>query len=263
MGRAVRMTLVIVLAATGCAGTTPEPSPPASIPATPTAEPTPEPTIAPTPSPSPAPSLAPRSLFGIWRATLAGQPLSLSIRETTYRIVRGTNTATGSVRVTGDQIEFFGSDLCNGSGFYRWAISDVGALSFFPTATEPCDGRLEALNVDYPDYSPRTAGSSAPPEEGGAPPELADVWQREFVGETMYLTLQGTRYSVGGPSGGSISGRIAVDGDRIVFSQGDSTCTGAGTYTWRIEDDELRMTLAGTDPCARVSLLTGVGWTRR
>jgi hypothetical protein len=110
------------------------------------------PTLA--PSPTPAASIGPRALFGTWRTTLAGDTLTLNLTESTYRIVRGQNSATGSVAVTGEEIEFFDSSLCRGSGFYRWSISDAGALSFFPVESEPCPGRAEALLVAYPDYSP-------------------------------------------------------------------------------------------------------------
>ena len=102
--------------------------------------------------------MAPRDLFGTWRTTLAGEPLSLNITESTYRIVRGANAANGSVAVSGDQIEFFDSDLCPGTGTYRWAIDESGALSLSPTATEPCPGRAEALLVRYTDYSPPSGG---------------------------------------------------------------------------------------------------------
>jgi hypothetical protein len=109
-------------------------------------------------TPSPAPSMAPRSLFGTWRTTLGGQNLSLNITESTYRIVRGPNSATGGVSVTDDRIEFFDSSLCAGTGVYRWEISEEGALSFFPVESEPCPGRAEALLVRYPDYSPPSGG---------------------------------------------------------------------------------------------------------
>lgn len=112
----------------------------------------------PEPSPSPAPSVGPRALFGTWRTTLAGDPVWLGITESTYRIVRGTNTANGSVSVTGDRIEFFNSSLCQGTGIYRWEIGDDGVLRFFPVETEPCPGRAEALLVPYPDYSPPSGG---------------------------------------------------------------------------------------------------------
>jgi hypothetical protein len=104
----------------------------------------------------PSESAAPRALFGTWRTTLGGQPLSLRITESTYRIVRGSNVGEGSVRVDDDQIEFFDSSLCSGTGTYRWTITD-GALSLFPL-DEPCQGRAEALLVRYPDYSPPDGG---------------------------------------------------------------------------------------------------------
>ena len=116
------------------------------------------PSSTPSTAPSPSAPAEPRALFGTWRTTLAGEPLSLNITETTYRIVRGANAANGSVTVTGDQIEFFDSDLCPGSGVYRWAISEEGALSFFPVVTEPCPGRAEAVLVRYTDYSPPSGG---------------------------------------------------------------------------------------------------------
>lgn len=117
-----------------------------------TATPTDEPTASPTPMPSA--SMAPRALLGTWRTTLAGQPLSITITESTYRIVRGSNAANGSVAVSGEEIEFFDSNLCAGTGRYRWTISDAGALTFFPLEAEPCTGRAEALLVRYEEYSP-------------------------------------------------------------------------------------------------------------
>jgi hypothetical protein len=111
-----------------------------------------------TPEPTPAASMAPRDLFGTWRTTLAGDALSLNITESTYRIVRGPNAANGGVAVSGDQIEFFDSDLCPGTGTYRWSIDESGALSLSPIATEPCPGRAEALLVRYTDYSPPRDG---------------------------------------------------------------------------------------------------------
>lgn len=151
--------LVIVTLVAGCAATEVSPEPGAASPmADPTAAVTPTPTQEPPPSPTPMPtaSAVPRALFGTWRTTLGGQPLSLGITESTYRIVRGSNAADGSVRVDGDQIEFFGSTLCDGTGTYRWTITD-GSLSFFPLE-EPCPGRAEALLVRYADYAPPGGG---------------------------------------------------------------------------------------------------------
>lgn len=156
--------LVVAAFLAGCAATDVSPelgSPSAS--ADPTAVATPSPIPSPTPSPTeeatssptptPSASVAPRALFGTWRTTLAGQPLSLSITESRYRIVRGSNAANGSVAVSGDEIKFFDSDLCPASARYRWSISDAGALTFFPLETEQCPGRAEALLVRFEDYS--------------------------------------------------------------------------------------------------------------
>lgn len=149
-------SLVVMALIVGCAA---EASPDAGSPsasADPTAVPTPSPTQEATPSPTPMPSasVAPRALFGTWRTTLGGQPLSINITESTYRIVRGSNVGNGSVAVTEDEIEFFDSDLCPASARYRWSISEAGALTFFPLETELCTGRAEALLVRYEDYSP-------------------------------------------------------------------------------------------------------------
>ena len=158
--RRLAAVLFVSLGIAGCAtADEPEasasPSPPAESAAPPSEVATPEPT--PEPSPTATESQAPRSLFGTWRTTLGGSPLSLQISESTYRIVRGTNAGTGSVSVDGDRIEFFDSDLCAGTGVYRWTITD-GTLSFFPIETEPCPGRAESLLVRYPDYSPPDGG---------------------------------------------------------------------------------------------------------
>ena len=160
MRRALGAIVVTALLA-GCATAEASQEPGSPSPAAePTAVPTPSPTEEPTASPTPTPSasVAPRALLGTWRTTLAGQPLSLKITESTYRIVRGSNAGNGSVAISEDEIEFFDSDLCPGSGRYRWSISEQGALSFFPLETEPCTGRAEALLVRYEDYSPPDGG---------------------------------------------------------------------------------------------------------
>lgn len=150
--------LSVLLAGCAAADVSPDPGSPsapaesASLPSEPA---TPEPTAS--PSTAPSESQEPRALFGTWRTTLAGTPLSLEITESTYRIVRGGNSGAGSVSVDGDRIEFFDSSLCSGTGVYRWTITD-GTLSFFPIETEPCTGRAEALLVRFPDYSPPSGG---------------------------------------------------------------------------------------------------------
>lgn len=119
-----------------------------------------EPSTAPTPSESPEPppsptvpaSVSPEQLYGTWRTTLGGVTVTLRLTEDTYRIHRGTNAAEGEVSVDGDRIDFFNSSLCQGTGEYRWSITD-GDLRF-RSLTEPCPGRAEALlNVRYEKYS--------------------------------------------------------------------------------------------------------------
>jgi hypothetical protein len=152
--RIAGLTSIVLLV--GCASSTPAPTGPSAEP-TPQLTPAPpaSPTATATPTATPGrtePSEPPR-LIGTWRTTLAGQPLSLNLTDTSYRIVRGGNVGEGSVRISGDEIEFFDSSLCRGTGAYRWSITD-GVLSLVPTATEPCPGRAEALLVPYSEYTP-------------------------------------------------------------------------------------------------------------
>jgi hypothetical protein len=105
-----------------------------------------------------------------------------------------------------------------------------------------------------------SSGSSASPSsaaeaEGAAPPELAGIWRRGYQGELLFLTLDGNGYAVQVP-GESGGGRIFVEGDRITFSN-SNRCDGTGTYTWSIEDDRLRFSLIGEDPCRARFLLRG------
>ena len=161
MRRLLVCAVLIAMGVAGCAASEPSdaaPSAPASDAppslATTVASEAPASTAA---TPQASASMEPPELFGTWRTTLGGEPLSLNLTESTYRIVRGANSATGSVTVAGDQIEFFNSSLCAGTGVYRWAITD-GALAFFPIETEPCPGRAEALLVRYPEYSAPSGG---------------------------------------------------------------------------------------------------------
>ena len=75
------------------------------------------------------------------------------------------------------------------------------------------------------------------------------------------MTLQGTGYSVQVP-GESGAGRIFVDGDQITFS-GSTPCPDfSGTYTWSIEEERLRFTLIGDDPCGRKDFLLRASFGR-
>ena len=130
-----------------------------AVPEAPTDSPPPTPEVTPssrdatpTPSPSATPGDPPQ-LFGTWRSTLGGEPLTLTITEDEYRIRRGSNQAFGNVRVDGDRIELFNSSLCSGTGEYGWTIE--GGTLTFRTLEEPCPGRREALvPIRYRDYTP-------------------------------------------------------------------------------------------------------------
>ena len=91
---------------------------------------------------------APAELQGSWRTTLdedlGGHSVTLQLLPTSYRITRAGNQATGSISVNGDQIEFFGSTLCEGSGTYQWAI-DGDRLTLTPVDDDPCTGRSEVI----------------------------------------------------------------------------------------------------------------------
>ena len=86
---------------------------------------------------------APDELRGDWRTT-NGDQVVLTLQRTAYIIHRGGNVGRGNIQVARDQIVFSGSDLCEGSGTYIWAISD-GVLTFTPDGDDPCGGRVEVL----------------------------------------------------------------------------------------------------------------------
>ena len=101
--------------------------------------------------------------------------------------------------------------------------------------------------------APSLPSHSEDASAGAAPTDLAGTWRRSFEGAPLVLTLHETGYSVQA-AGGAGAGRIFVEGDRITFSD-SNRCEGTGTYTWSIEDERLRFTLMGDDPCARVDFL--------
>jgi hypothetical protein len=69
---------------------------------------------------------------------------TVTIGETSYRVSRQSTSGIGVIAVHGDQIEFSGSNLCEGTGTYRWQITD-GKLTFTPVGTrDPC-ARIDVL----------------------------------------------------------------------------------------------------------------------
>ena len=77
----------------------------------------------------------------------------------------------------------------------------------------------------------------------------------------MTLLLRVDSYGITrGPASGS--GKIAVDGDVITFSN-SNLCDGIGTYRWLLQKDVLTLTSTGADPCrGRSEVLAGQTFVR-
>jgi len=133
--------IVFGLCLAACSGQTAAPTGPA----TPTAGalPSANPTATPKPTASPR-TPAPAELQGRWRTVIndSDKPV-LTITDFKYTIER-LGTGTGSVEVSGDQIRFFGSNLCSGDGIYSWSIAG-GTLTLAPAGTDPCANRADAI----------------------------------------------------------------------------------------------------------------------
>ena len=116
---------------------------------------TPRPSPSPTPAPSPTPPAlpAPPELVGTWRTVIevrsGAQTLSpdveLRLQETRYGITRGAGAHPGKISVGGDRITFYASDICDGTGIYRWSLAD-GKLTFRSVEPDPCGGRADVLD---------------------------------------------------------------------------------------------------------------------
>jgi hypothetical protein len=87
------------------------------------------------------------SLYGEWKAVdSGGTPITLTLRDGAYTILRGSNSGSGRLKATSSEAEFSGSDLCNGVGRYRWSIAG-GALTFVALEKEACPGRSAVLDA--------------------------------------------------------------------------------------------------------------------
>ena len=87
---------------------------------------------------------APAELQGRWRTVIndSDQPV-LTITDFKYTIER-LGMGTGAIEVNGDQIVFFGSNLCSGRGTYHWSI-DAGTLTLTAVGADPCPNRADAI----------------------------------------------------------------------------------------------------------------------
>jgi hypothetical protein len=160
MDDAMRRGLLIVVATfavfaiVGCASNGPGATPViAATPAGPTAGPTaaPSPTVPPPPG-GPVPS----QLLGSWIGrsdTVPPGKETLTLEPTTYRLVSADGASSGRVVVNGDEIDFFGADVCGlrlpkGVGPYRWTL--VGEILHFEAlALDPCGRAAVLADADY------------------------------------------------------------------------------------------------------------------
>jgi hypothetical protein len=145
---ALAVALVVACGPAGPSATLPSASAPVVV--TPSSSPVPA-------SPSPAAARttvptasavvenpAPPELAGSW-GTTGSDRIILTFVSDRYSISRGPGSARGRIAVRGDEIEFFGSDLCVGSGVYRWAVA-AATLTLTPVGTpDPCGMRSDAL----------------------------------------------------------------------------------------------------------------------
>ncbi len=80
-------------------------------------------------------------------------------------------------------------------------------------------------------------------------------------GERVTLTITEGNYQIDRGSNRA-SGRIAVSGDRIEFSQ-STACSGLGAYKWSVSGTSLLFTSLGADQCpGRSEVLAGYTYTK-
>ena len=74
----------------------------------------------------------------------AGERVILALGESNYEIIRRRNNASGSITVQGDEIVFWPSTVCDGTGTYRWSLTG-DSLTFTTLIRDGCPGRSEVL----------------------------------------------------------------------------------------------------------------------
>jgi hypothetical protein len=79
----------------------------------------------------------------VWRRVVLGEEVHLTLRDTGYHIQRGPAAGSGRISVTGDQIEFFGSNLCDGRGTYTWSFEEERLR--LTEIDDPCSGRTDVF----------------------------------------------------------------------------------------------------------------------
>jgi hypothetical protein len=139
-----RFLALLVLALAAC--TSPASQPPTTAA---TASPTSVPTASATPTVTPKPTASPRApapaeLQGRWRTVINEHDKPVLTLDDFHYTIERLGIGTGSTTVDGDQIVFYGSNLCQGEGTYRWSI-DGETLTLSPVGPDPCENRADAI----------------------------------------------------------------------------------------------------------------------
>jgi hypothetical protein len=71
-----------------------------------------------------------------------GEVVVLTLDGTGYHIQRGPESGSGRISVDGDEIEFYGSNRCDGRGTYEWSFEDE-RLRLTEIVEDPCGGRTD------------------------------------------------------------------------------------------------------------------------
>ena len=91
---------------------------------------------------------APSELSGDWRTEVAGDSVTLTIGQNSYRIQRGSDTGSGRIAFKGAEISFLRSDLCEGEGTYSWTV-EGSQLRLTAVSPDPCPRREVLDGVVY------------------------------------------------------------------------------------------------------------------
>jgi hypothetical protein len=94
------------------------------------------------------------------------------------------------------------------------------------------------------------------------PAEIIGKWESELSTEDLPIDLEIKQGSYSLFHLSMARGRLAVDGDRLVFSN-STLCTGTGRYRWSVEGNELTFESTEPDECpGRAAGLDGIVFTR-
>ena len=139
--KAVILLLAVVALLTACGG---DDDPDAS----PTSRASSETVAATAPAQTPQANADPATaaLYATWRTIMPeGDRVTLILRPGRYSISRGGPAGAGEITATAGEVEFFGSNLCDGTGRYAWSITD-GELTLTSIGADACTNRSLVLD---------------------------------------------------------------------------------------------------------------------